>query len=363
MPEQRSRAMSPPSFGDQAESSGTHYPRPAMAPRSFSADPSAGQPTSQNLPSRTHVYQADRVPEQRSRAMSPPSFGDRAVSGGTHYPHSAMAPRSITGDPSASQPTTSQNLPPRTHVQIPPSRYYTPAPASPRSATPATSSFVPPSNVYSPRATSPTPNINASDIANQSPRRFPPTIYQDQDPEPSLQRQPTITVEHEQGGRAPTPVLPVPSRNSRSTSPRIVPPPADSHGRNSYAAGQRTSIASPDDTLPVRPPSVSPRPGPAAFVRQVSPPQGGVTPSTPRRSASPNPLPRGASPAPLPRASSPAPLPIRSPSMRSAHMRRSPSDVSLPGAAGSPYMHYDPNLDADIAVLASTSADLLAAKR
>ncbi|KAH9965966.1 hypothetical protein BC827DRAFT_1181273 [Russula dissimulans] len=363
MPEQRSRAMSPPTFGDQAESSGTRYPRPATAPRSFTGDASASQPTtSQNLLPRTHTYQADGMPEQRSRAMSPPSFSDQAESSGTHYPPPATAPRSFTGDPSASQPTTSQNLPPRTHVQIPPTRYYTPAPASPRSATPVTPNFAPPANVYSPRATSPTPNINASDLANQSPRRFPPTILQDQDPEPNLQRRPTIMVDYEQEGRASTPVLPVPSRNSRSTSPRMVPPPADSHGRNSYAAGQRTPIASPDDTLPVRPPSVSPRPSPAAFVQRV-PSQGGVTHSTPRRSASPNPLPRGASPAPLPRASSPAPLPIRSPSMRSVQMRRNPSDVSLPGAPGSAYMHYNPNLDADIAVLASSSADQLTAVR
>jgi hypothetical protein len=52
-------------------------------------------------------------------------------------------------------------------------------------------------------------------------------------------------------------------------------------------------------------------------------------------------------------------LPIRSPSMRSAHVHRSTSDVSLPGAPGSPYMHYHPNLEADIAVLAS--AERLAA--
>jgi hypothetical protein len=68
-------------------------------------------------------------------------------------------------------------------------------------------------------------------------------------------------------------------------------------------------------------------------------------------------LPRGASPAPLPRAPSPAPLPIRSPSVRSNRVHRSTSDVSLPVAPGSPYMHYNPNLEADIAVLASSSFD------
>jgi hypothetical protein len=54
-------------------------------------------------------------------------------------------------------------------------------------------------------------------------------------------------------------------------------------------------------------------------------------------------------------------LPIRSPSVRSAHFHRNPSDVSLPGAPGSPYVHYNPNQEADIAALASSSAEILVA--
>jgi hypothetical protein len=181
--------------------------------------------------------------------------------------------------------------------------------------------------------------MRASDSVNHSPpRRYPPTLYN----EPHLQRQST-TVDYGQEHRISSPALPVPSRD-RATAPGIVIPPA---GHSNGSSRPRTAITSsrtgtPTDTLPVRPPSVSPRPSPA----------------TPMRSASPNPLPRGVSPAPLPRASSPAPLPIRSPSVRSTHIHRSPSDVSLP--PGSPYKHYNPSLEADIAMLASSSADQFA---
>jgi hypothetical protein len=195
--------------------------------------------------------------------------------------------------------------------------------------------------------------MRASDSANHSPpRRYPPTLYN----EPHLQRQST-TVDYGQEHRVSTPALPVPSRD-RATAPGIVIPPA---GHSNGSSRPRTAITSsrtdtPTETLPVRPPSVSPRPSPAAFAQPVPPPQG----ATPRRPASPNPLPRGVSPAPLPRASSPAPLPVRSPSVRSTHIHRSPSDVSLPGAPGSPYKHYNPSLEADIAMLASSSANQFA---
>jgi hypothetical protein len=193
--------------------------------------------------------------------------------------------------------------------------------------------------------------MRASDSANHSPpRRYPPTLYN----EPHLQRQST-TADYGQEHRVSSPALPVPSRD-RATAPGIVIPPA---GHSNGSSRPRTAITSSrtgtrTDTLPVRPPSVSPRPSPAAFAQPVPPPQG----ATPMRSASPNPLPRGVSPAPLPRASSPAPLPIRSPSVRSTHIHRSPSDVSLP--PGSPYKHYNPSLEADIAMLASSSADQFA---
>jgi hypothetical protein len=161
-------------------------------------------------------------------------------------------------------------------------------------------------------------------------------------------------VEYERDRRVSSPAIPVPSR-VRATAPGIVIPPA---GHSNEGSRPKTAITSsrtdtPTDTLLVRPPSVSPCS--AAFAQPVPPPQGATTP---RRPVSPNPLPRGVSPAPLPRASSPAPLPIRSPSLRSTHIHRSPSDVSLPGAPSSPYKPYNPNLDADIiAVLASLSVD------
>lgn len=251
-----------------------------------------------------------------------------------------MAPV-FAGDSSASRPRTPQDPPPRVHVQIPPTRYYTPNSASPRLTTPpATGSHNPPADTYSPGASS-NPHVRVSGSPNQSPVRYPPTLYN----EPNLQRHPTPGVDYERERRVSTPALPVPSRASRAISP------------GSFFSGTPRPSASPHtptDTLPVRAPSVSPRPTSGAFAQPVPPPQGAVTP---RRTASPNFFSRGASPAPLPRASSPAPLPIRSPSVRSTRIHRSPSDVSLPGAPGSPYMHYNPTQEADIAVLASSSID------
>jgi hypothetical protein len=277
--------------------------------------------------------------------------------GATHDPRLTRAAPVFTGDSPAGQPRATQNLPPKVHVQIPPTRYYAPNTASPRLASPATGGHSPHADTHSSGATSPNPNVRVSGSANQSLLRYPPTLYN----EPNLQRQPTTMVDYEQEGRVSSPVLPVPSRDPRGTSPGIAHPPADRFSGSSYNARPRTAITSPHtptDTLPVRPPSVSPRPSPAAFAQPIPPPQGAATP---RRAASPNPLPRGASPAPLPRASSPAPLPIRSPSVRSTHIHRNPSDVSLPGAPGSPYVHYNPNMEADIAALASSSADILRA--
>lgn len=290
--------------------------------------------------------------------MSPRSTNEQLRDPGTsHDPRPETTLHFLPSELLADQPTASQNLPPRVHVQIPPTRYYAPNSASPRLATtPVTQIHVPPTDMYSPRTTSPNPNVNVSEPESHSPRRYPPTLYN----EPNLQRHPTSAGDYEQEGRTPTPVLPVPSRVPRTTSPRIVLSSVDSFSGGPLAAERRTANTpprTPTDTLPIRPPSVSPRPSPTAF----SHPSQGAATSPPRRTASPNPLPRGASPAPLPRASSPAPLPIRSPSVRSAHMRRSPSDVSLPGAPGSPYMRYNPNLEADIAVLASSSADRLMA--
>ena len=274
--------------------------------------------------------------------------------GATHDPRFPTAPPVFSGDSSASRPRTPQNAPPRVHVQIPPTRYYTPNSASPRQATPtATATRILPTDIYSLGATSPNSSVRVSGSANQSPIRYPPTLYN----EPNLQRQPTPTAHYEQEGRAATPVLPIPSRD-RATSPGIVRHPADPYNRSSYIGLPRTVITSPHtptDTLPVRPPSVSPRPSPAEFAQPIPPSQGAPASFTPRRAASPNPLPRGVSPAPLPRAPSPAPLPIRSPSAQSTRIHRSASDVSLPGAPGSPYMHYNPNQEADIAVLASSS--------
>jgi hypothetical protein len=166
-----------------------------------------------------------------------------------------------------------------------------------------------------------------------------------------MQRQST-PVDYERERRVSTPALPVPSRN-RATAPGIVIPPAD-HSNGSSRPRTAITTGTPTDTLPFRPPSVSPRPSPADIAQPIPPPQGATTP---RRPASPNPLPRGVSPAPLPRASSPAPLHVRSPSVRSTHIHRSQSDVSLPGAPRSPYRHYNPSLEADIAMLASPSVD------
>ncbi len=276
--------------------------------------------------------------------------------GATHNPPITTAPLVFAHDSSAGQPRSPQNTPPRPHVQIPPTRYYAPDSASPHLTTPSATGSrrgTPAAEAYTPRATSPNPNVRASGSTNRSPpRRYPPTLYN----EPHLQRQPTTTVDYEQEYRSSSPALPVPSRDRRATAPGIVIPPAD-HSNGS--SRPRTAITSsrtgtPTDTLSVRPPSVSPLPSSAAFARPIPPPQGAST--TPRRGASPNPLSRGASPAPLPRASSPAPLPVRSPSVRSTHIHRSTSDVSLPGAPGSPFKHYNPSLEADIAALASSSA-------
>ena len=240
------------------------------------------------------------------------------------------------------------------HVQIPPTRYYTPDLASRPANSPTAYGQVPPT--YSPGAGPSSPNPNVSDSQLQSPSRFPPTLYN----EPKLQQQSSRGADYQQE-QATSPTLPVPSRNSRATSHVMIPPPSR---RNSYATRQGMvtdtgSPRTPTDALPVPPPSLSPHPSPSAFPRQIPPSQGAATSSTLRRPTSPNPLPRSSSPAPLPRAASPAPLPIRSPSMRSANIHRSASDVSLPGAPGSPYMHYNPNLEANIAVLAS--AEKLAA--
>ena len=273
--------------------------------------------------------------------MSPRISGEQLPdSGAVHDPRLTTAPPVFNGDSSASRPRTPQN-PPSVHVQIPPTRYYAPSSASPHLTTPpASGSYDPHGGMYSSRATSPNPNVSVSRSPNQSPVRFPPTLYN----EPNLQRHPTPGVDYERERRVSTPILPVPSRNPRSTSPGRVHSPSDFFSGSSRPRSMLTSPHTPTDTLPVRAPSVSPRPTP----------QGAVTP---RRTSSPNPLPRGASPAPLPRAPSPAPLPIRSPSVRSNRVHRSTSDVSLPGAPGSPYMHYNPNLEADIAVLASSSVD------
>jgi hypothetical protein len=45
--------------------------------------------------------------------------------------------------------------------------------------------------------------------------------------------------------------------------------------------------------------------------------------------------------------------------VRSARIHRNASDVSLQDGRGSPYTHYNPEFEADIAVLASSSADRL----
>jgi hypothetical protein len=307
--------------------------------------------------------QTDAVPV-RAQAMSPRGSGerplDRRASRASHEPHLATTSQFVAGDSPVGQPEASRTLPPRVHVQIPPVVYHAPGSASPRLANPpAAYDRGTPTDLYPPGVTSPSHNASTSDLSRRSPPRYPPTLYN----EPKLQQQHGTTATYEQGDRASSPVLPVPSRESRAPSPRTIPPPSAPSRRSSYAAGQRTATDSPriaTDALPVPPALMSPHPSPVVLSRKMSPPQRAITPSTPRRAASPNPLPRGASPAPLPRASSPAPLPIRSPSMRSANVRRSPSDVSLPGAPGSPYMHYNPTLEANIAELA-TSAERLPA--
>ena len=343
-------------------------PPHTTVPPFFNGNPSTGQ----SMGHQNHRRSAAHDPRLTT---APPIFAgghpaSRSTETQNYRPSSTRNQRPTTdrpysnGDPTISQPMEPQSYRPRVQVQIPPSRYYSPNSASPRTATPLATqqqqSHVSHADMYSPYATSSNLNISASDIANQSPRRYPPTLYN----EPNLQRQPTPGFDHEQEGRESPTGLPVPSRDTRATSPSTVLPRTGSPNGNPYAAGQRNTITSPHndtptETLPVRPPSVSPRPNPAGFAQQISPHHGSMTSPTPRRAASPNPLPRGASPAPLPRASSPAPLPIRSPSVRSTRIHRNASDVSLPGGRGSPYMRYQPELEADIAVLASTSADRL----
>ena len=293
---------------------------------------------------------------QRTRGMSPRISSEQLLDPGTtRDPRPPTVPPVFSGDSPAGRSRTPENVPPRVHVQIPPTRYYTPNSASPSQATPtATGSRILPTDIYSLGATSPNSSVRVSRSANQSPTQYPPTLYN----EPNLQRQPTPSAHYDREGRVSTPVLPIPSRDPRATSPGMVRDPADPYNRSSYTGLPRTVVTSPHtptDTLPVRPPSVSPRPSPSAFAQPISPSQGAAVSYTPRRAASPNPLPRGVSPGPLPRASSPPPLPIRSPSAQSTRIHRSTSDVSLPGAPGSPYMHYNPNQEADIAVLASSS--------
>ncbi|KAH9045441.1 hypothetical protein EDB85DRAFT_1906628 [Lactarius pseudohatsudake] len=295
----------------------------------------------------------DRAPAH-SGAASHQSYGGQHPGPGTvRDPHPQAAPYFIPNDP-AGQQAAPQNHSSRGHVQIPPTTYYAPDPASHLANSPTMSDQVQPTDTYSPGAAPFGPNPNVSDSRVQSPPRYPPTLYN----EPMLQQQSSRSADYQQEETASSPTLPVPSRNSRATSHMMIPPPTPSR-RNSYATRQgivADSPRTPTDALPIPPPSLSPHPSPAAFPRQIPPPQGA---STPGRPTSPNPLPRSSSPAPLLRASSPAPLPVRSPSMRSVKMHGSTSDVSLPH--GSPYMHYNPKLEANIAVLASSSAEALAA--
>ncbi len=301
----------------------------------------------------------DRAPAQQSGAESRQSYGGQHPGPSTvRDPYPQAAPHFIPNDPPAGQQAAPQNRSRRVHLQIPPTEYYTPDPASYLAGSPTTPDQMPPTDIYSPGAAPSSPNPNVSDSRFRSTPRYPPTLYN----EPKLQQQSSRSADYQEGQTASSPTLPVPSRNSRANSHIMIPPPSR---RNSYATRQGTvpdSPRTPTDALPIPPPSLSPHPSPAAFARQIPPPQGAVT-SLPRRPTSPNPLPRSSSPAPLPRASSPAPLPIRSPSMRSVKIHRSASDVSLPGAPGSPYMHYNPNLEADIAVLASSTERLAAPTR
>ncbi|KAH9179738.1 hypothetical protein EDB89DRAFT_1922920 [Lactarius sanguifluus] len=272
----------------------------------------------------------DRAPAQHSGAASHQSYGGQHPGPGTvRDPHPQAAPYFIPNDPPAGQQATPQNHS-RGHVQIPPTAYYAPDPASHLANSPTMSDQVQPTDTYSPGATPSSPNPNVSNSRVQSPPRYPPTLYN----EPMLQQQSSRSADYQQEQTASSPTLPVPSRNSRATSHMMIPPPTPSR-RNSYVTRQgivADSPRTPTDALPIPPPSLSPHPSPAAFPRQIPPPQGA---STPGRPTSPNPLPRSSSPAPLPRASSPAPLP----------MHRSTSDVS----------------EANIAVLASSSAEALAA--
>ncbi|KAI0284254.1 hypothetical protein BGY98DRAFT_948675 [Russula aff. rugulosa BPL654] len=330
-----SYAYGPYSTAQRGRQPQSDYRMPRDAGLNAAPNPASNwYPRSSHLIPNPAERPTDRAPEQRTHAQSPRIPSEQLHNpGSTHGPPLTTTPPTFAEDYPAGRSRSPQNPPPRPHVQIPPTRYSAPDSASPRLATsPATGSRrdIPPAETYSPRSTSPNPNIRPSSSANQSPpRRYPPTLYN----EPHLQ---STTGDYER---------------------ELIPPADHSNG----SSRQRTGITSsrtgtPTDTLPIRPPSVSPRPGSAAFAQPVPPPQG----ATPRRPVSPNPLPRGVSPAPLPRASSPAPLPIRSPSVRSNHIHRSPSDVSLPGAPGSPYKPYNPSLEADIAVLASSSVDKFA---
>lgn len=312
---------------------------------------------------------AARDPHPRSSTVRDPHSGLSSVGNSNPGPSTVRDPNrgpSTVHDPSHAAPhfipsgAGQQSAPrsPRVRVQIPPGGYYAPDPASHLAElSPTAHDQMPPADIYSPGAAPSSSNPNVSDSQFQSPSRFPPTLYN----EPRLQQQSSRSADYQQGQTASSPTLPVPSRNSRTTSHVMTPPPANPSRRNSYATRQGRVTDSPNtptEALPIPPPSLSPHPSPATFSRQFS---GAVMTSTPRRSTSPNPLPRSSSPVPLPRASSPAPLPIRSPSFRSTHIRRNASDVSLPGAPGSPYTHYNPNQEADIAVLASSSAEILAA--
>ena len=269
---------------------------------------------------------------------------------------SQAVPHFIPSEP----PTGQQSAPrsPRVHVQIPPAGYYAPDPASHLAElSPTAHDQISPADIYYPGAAPSGSNSNVLDSQIQSPSRYPPTLYD----EPMLQQQSSRSADYQQGQTASSPTLPVPSQNSRA-SHVMIPPPAGPSRRNSYVTRQARvsdSPHTPTDALPIPPPSLSPHPSPATFARQIPTPRGAMTSSTPRRSSSPHPLPRSSSPVPLPRASSPAPLPVRSPSQRSANIHRNASDVSLPGAPGSPYTHYNPNLEADIAFLASSSAERL----
>ncbi|THH18594.1 hypothetical protein EW146_g2422 [Bondarzewia mesenterica] len=118
--------------------------------------------------------------------------------------------------------------------------------------------------------------------------------------------------------------------------------------------------------LPVPPPAVSPHPAPTLLPHRRRGPSPGLSssgyiPTSPRPPISPLPT-QAALPVPAPsRSPDPLPVPVRrSPYLRSGDLRKSASDATLsPGRPGSPYSHYDPTSMADIASLASASAERL----